>query len=132
MNKGIYTINLVLGHAITVALVSAILVYGFDYYDKAYGKGISFQIYLWGTVLGVIITGVGFSIGVFLSDNISKYWVGFCIGGLFACAIVITTYLISLVTYNTGLKQFLLFTSWFLGSIFTPILISKIKAYKNG
>jgi hypothetical protein len=64
MNRGIFISSLVLGHALVLTTASAIAIYGFDYYEKFYGKGTSFQISLWLVVIGALVTAFGFGIGV--------------------------------------------------------------------
>ena len=132
MKKATFTSSLVLGHAVVLTTVSAVAIYGLDYYEKMYGKGISFQISLWFVVLGAIVTGIGFGLGVAISNWIKKYWIGLLVGGLFAGVIVGLSILSSQVTQNTGTRQFVLFASWFLGSFIIPIAMSKLTGAKSG
>jgi hypothetical protein len=132
MRISTFTSSFVLGHAFVLAIVSAILVFGFDYYEKIYGKDISFQISLWFVVLGALITGVGFGIGVSVSGWVAKYWVGVVAGGIFAGIIIGLSTLVGHITLSTGVRQLIVFTTWFFGSLIIPIAMSKKFGLKNG
>ena len=132
MKKGTFTSSLVLGHAVVLTVASAIAIYGFDYYEKMYGKGISFQISLWFVVIGAVVTGIGFGIGVELSGWVSKYWVGLLLGGVFALAVMGLSAISAEFTTNTGARQFMLFIVWLGGSASIPLMASKIGKTGNG
>ena len=132
MKKGTFTSSLVLGHAVVLTVASAIAIYGFDYYEKMYGKGISFQISLWFVVIGAVVTGIGFGIGVALSGWVSKYWVGLLLGGVFALAVMGLSAISAEFTTNTGARQFMLFIVWLGGSASIPLMASKIGKTGNG
>ena len=132
MKKGTFTSSLVLGHAVVLTVASAIAIYGFDYYEKMYGKGISFQISLWFVVIGAVVTGIGFGIGVALSGWVLKYWVGLLLGGVFALAVMGLSAISAEFTTNTGARQFMLFIVWLGGSASIPLMASKIGKTGNG
>ena len=125
MNKGTFTSSLILGHAVVLTVASAIAIYGFDYYDKTYSKGISFQISLWFVAIGAVATGIGFGIGVALSDWVSKYWVGLFVGGVFALAVMGLSAISAEFTTDTDARQFMLFIVWLGGSASIPLVASK-------
>ena len=127
MNRGVFISSLVLGHALVLTTASAIAIYGFDYYEKFYGKGISFQISLWFVVIGALVTAFGFGIGVAVSNWISKFWIGLVLGGLFAVFIFGLSILGNQLTNDTGLRKLLLFSSWLIGSFLLPLVMSKLK-----
>jgi len=132
MKKGTFTSSLVLGHAVVLTVASAIAIYGFGYYEKMYGKGISFQISLWFVVIGSVVTGIGFGIGVAISGWVSKYWVGFFVGGVFALAVMGLSAISAEFTTTTGVRQFMLFIAWLGGSASIPLVASKIGRVANG
>jgi len=132
MKKGTFTSSLVLGHAVVLTIASAIAIYGFDYYEKMYGRGISFQISLWFVVIGAVVTGIGFGIGVAISGWVSKYWVGLLLGGVFALAVMGLAAISAELTTNTGARQFMLFIVWLVGSASIPLVASKIGRAANG
>jgi hypothetical protein len=132
MKKGTFTSSLVLGHTTALTIASAVAIYGFDYYEKMYGKGISFQISLWFVVIGAVIAGIGFGIGVALSGWVSKYWVGLGVGGVFALVVMGLSAISHDFITNTGTRQFMLFIVWLGGSISIPLLASKMGNTTNG
>ena len=132
MKKGTFTSSFVLGHASVFTVASFIAIYGFDYYEKMYGKGISFQISLWFVVIGAVVTGIGFGLGVAISGWVSKYWVGFMVGGVFALAVMGLSAFSAELTTNTGVRQIMLFSIWLVGSAAIPMMLSKFGDGKNG
>lgn len=132
MKKGTFTSSLILGHAIALTIASAIAIYGFDYYEKMYGKSVSFQISLWFVAIGAVVTGIGFGVGVAISGWVSKYWVGLLVGGVFALAVMGLSAISAEFTTNTGARQFMLLIVWLGGSAGIPVVASKIGGVANG
>lgn len=97
-----------------------------------YGKNISFQISLWFVVLGALITGIGFGIGVSVSGWVAKYWVGVVAGGMFAGIIMGLSTFIGHITLSTVARQLIVFAIWIFGSLIIPIAMSKKFGLKNG
>lgn len=73
-----------LGFVTWTAGANAVAVYGFDQYERAWGRGPSFQLGLWVIIVAAILVIIGFSLGTKRTKSPLPWWKSLSFSGAFA------------------------------------------------
>jgi hypothetical protein len=101
MGRVIATALFVAGFAITAAVVMAVFVYGFDQYERAWGRGNSYQVVLWIIIAAGVVNAFGFVFGANTFRVKAPRWKSFFLGAAFT---LVFAGLAAIVRY-LGLEQ---------------------------
>ncbi len=82
-----------LGFVTWAAGAMAIMVYGFDRYERMWGRGPSFQLCLWIIMVAAILVAIGFSFGTKRATAPLPWWKPFSFSGAFTLVFGVCTYL---------------------------------------
>ncbi|MDJ0927518.1 MAG: hypothetical protein QNJ73_07680 [Gammaproteobacteria bacterium] len=96
-----------LGILASVALYAGASIYGFDYYEPNWGRGISLQVSFW--IAGVLATigAIGFALGGYLFRAAPTKPSAFVAGVMVAVALFLVTRFQDQVVSTTGGRQLL-------------------------
>jgi hypothetical protein len=94
-----------LGVFVAVATWAAASVYGFDYYEPNWGRGISLQVSLWIAAVLAAIGAVGFAVGLRLFGGATSKPVAFGAGIAVGVVLLLTTLVEDRIVSTTGGRQ---------------------------
>ena len=97
-----------LGILAAVALCAGASIYGFDYYEPHWGRGISFQVSLWIGIVLAVVGAIGFAVGVRVFHAAPTRLLAFAAGVLVAGVSFVSTTVADRVASATGTRQLIL------------------------
>jgi len=101
MDRVTATALFVAGFVITAVALMAVSVYGFDQYERAWGRGNSFQVVLWIIIAAGVVNAFGFVFGANTFRVKVPWWKSFFFGAAFT---LVFSGLAAIVRY-LGLEQ---------------------------
>lgn len=104
MSRSKTTTIFTLGFVTWAAGANAVAVYGFDYYEHAWGRGPSFQLGLLLLMVDAILVSIGFFLGTKRTTAPLPWWKPFSFSGAFVLVFGVLTYLASYLG-RLGLEQ---------------------------
>ena len=87
------TATFTLGFVGCAAGAMAVSVYGFDQYERAWGRGPSYQVVLWIITVAAFVVAVGFSLGAKQLSASLPWWKPFFLSAAYTLAFGALTYL---------------------------------------
>lgn len=116
-----------LGFVTWAAGANAVAVYGFDQFEPAWGRGISFQLGLWIIMVAAILVAMGFSLGIKRITLPQSWWKPLSFSGAFALAFGALMYLAGYLG-RLGLEQDLRLLFLGLATFASSFLAAKLLA----
>lgn len=104
MSRSGTTTIFTLGFVSWAAGANAVAVYGFDLYERAWGRGPSFQLGLWIIMVAAILVVIGFSLGTKRTTAPLPWWKPFSFSGALTLVFGAVTYLAGYLG-RLGLEQ---------------------------
>ena len=93
-----------LGFVAWAAIATAVAVYGFDHYERAWGRGPSYQVILWIISVAAIAVAVGFSLGSKQLTTPLPWWKPILLSSAFTLVFGALTYLAGYMS-RLGVEQ---------------------------
>lgn len=127
MSRSKTTTIFTLGFVAWAAGAMAVAVYGFDHYERAWGRGPSYQVVLWIITIAAIVVAIGFSLGTKPFAEALPWWKPFLLSGAFTLVFGALTYLagyIGQLGVEQGLRLLLLGLLLFVSSFFAAKLLA--------
>lgn len=127
MSRSKTTIIFTLGFIAWAAGAMAVAVYGFDHYERAWGRGPSYQVVLWIITVAAIVVAIGFSFGAKHLAVPLSWWKPFLFSGAFTLVFGALTYLAGYLG-QLGVEQDLRLLFLVLLSFVSSFLAAKLLA----
>lgn len=112
----------------------AVSVYGFDQYERAWGRGPSYQVVLWIIAAAAFVVAVGFSLGAKQLSASLAWWKPFLLSAAYALMFGALTYLagyLGLLGLDQDLRLLFLALLLFVSSFLAAKLLTRYASAAN-
>ena len=127
MSRSNTTIIFTLGFVACAAAAMAVSIYGFGQYERAWGRGPSYQVALWIITVAAVVVAIGFSLGAKLVVAPIPWWKPFLLSAAFTLFFCALTYVVGYLG-QFGVEQNLRLLFLGLISFMSSFLAAKLLA----